>query len=105
MTPNDESMRRLTGSPEDWVRLGLSGDDALRIRERLLSGRGTPEAQLLRDALWMRAVMIEQFRRTPRAERAAFARRANRLLRRCVGADHDAVPSVAAHTVRSDDKP
>lgn len=105
MTPQDQIARRQAEDFEGSIRLGLSGAEALHIRSELVSSRGTAEAQSLRDALWMRTVMIEQFRRTPRAERAAFARRANRLLRRCLAAGDEPVPSAAVHTVASDDKP
>lgn len=56
----------------------LAEAEALEIR---LTGRpANPDVIRLLDQLWLRSVLIEQWRRTRLSERAAFARRADRLL-------------------------
>jgi hypothetical protein len=62
------------------IRFRMSSTDGLRLGEHLLSIRGSKEERCNLDQLWLRSVLIEQWRRTPRAERGRFEVRADRLL-------------------------
>jgi hypothetical protein len=95
-----------TGSSERDVplRFSMSSADTERVCAQLLAGRGSPSAVALRELIWLRAVLIEQWRRTPVVERDRFAQRADRILgqldrSRLVGL------SEAAITVRQHEKP
>jgi hypothetical protein len=59
----------------------MSSADGLLLGKHLLSIRGTREECRHLDQLWLRSVLIEQWRRTPRVERGRFEVRADRLLR------------------------
>jgi hypothetical protein len=63
------------------IRFGMSSTDGLRLGEYLLSIRGTTEERRNLDQLWLRSVLIEQWRRTPLVERGRFEVRADRILR------------------------
>jgi hypothetical protein len=80
----------------------MSLSQAERFSARLLAERGAPSVLLLRELVWLRAVFIEQWRRTPTAERHRFAQRADSILEqlgRPIG------PSGVRHTVGRHDKP
>ena len=62
------------------VRLRMGEPDARELGEQLLTLRGTGRESRLLDQLWLRTVMIEEWRRTHRAEREAFEACADRLL-------------------------
>ena len=85
------------------VHLRLSESQAQELRAELIRCRGTPRAAALRDALWLRTILIEQLRKTPIADRAGFGRRADRLLGHCLSTAAS-VPSVSPHTVAYGDK-
>jgi hypothetical protein len=63
------------------IRFRMSSADGLRLGEYLLGIRGSREEHRHLDQLWLRSVLIEQWRRTPRVERGRFEVRADRLLR------------------------
>lgn len=54
--------------------------DARAVGEQLLVLRGTVRESRILDQLWLRTVMVEEWRRTHRAEREAFEACADRLL-------------------------
>jgi hypothetical protein len=83
------------------VRVGfhLSLAQAEEVSAELFSSRGSPENLALRDVLWLRAVLIELWRRTPLCERDRFEGRADRLLDRVWAAADTGGPSGAGHTV------
>lgn len=64
------------------VRLAMSLEEAQRLGDRLIAERGFPAAAMLRDFVWLQAVLLEQRKRTDRVERAAFDRRSDRILGR-----------------------
>jgi hypothetical protein len=72
--------------------------DALRLGEHLLGIRGSKEERRNLDQLWLRSVLIEQWRRTPRAERGRFEVRADRLLRALDLRDASGIDDFAAQT-------
>jgi hypothetical protein len=83
------------------LRLCMSLSQAERVSARLVSQRGDPSVLVLRELVWLRAVLIEQWRRTPAAERHRFAQRADGILEQ-LGRPID--PSDAGHTVERHDK-
>jgi hypothetical protein len=54
--------------------------EAEQLEAQLTGLRRTAEVARLLDQLWLRSVLIEQWRRTRLNERAGFSRRADRLL-------------------------
>lgn len=58
--------------------MGLS--QAEKLADQLTAAPASAGVQLLVDQLWLRSVMIEQWRRTRLAERDEFEARADRLL-------------------------
>lgn len=70
-----------TRGPDPAVSLLMDAGEAERLAELLLMSRGTPMERRLLDQLWLRAVMTEQWRRTPHTDRPAFRRRADAVLR------------------------
>ena len=62
------------------VRLLMRLEDAESLSERLCAAELSPALQRLLDQLWLRSVLIEQWRRTRLAERGEFQQRADRLL-------------------------
>jgi hypothetical protein len=62
------------------VRLRMSVDEAASLAAELVEVSCTPAVRRTLDQLWLRSVLIEQWRRTNRVERAAFEARANRIL-------------------------
>ena len=62
------------------VRMGLTAHLATRLAQHLLDIRGTPREATLCEQLWLRAVLVEQRRRTVMVERASFDAQADRLL-------------------------
>lgn len=62
------------------IRMSMPGQDA-RVLSAWLAGRADGDHTLrVRDQLWLRAVLLEQRRRTDTDERWMFDRRADRLL-------------------------
>jgi hypothetical protein len=84
------------------LRMCMSLSEAERLSARLLAVRGSPSVLLLRELVWLRAVLIEQWRRTPAAERRRFAKRADRILEQLGG---PLSLSGTGHTVERHDKP
>jgi hypothetical protein len=66
--------------PESRVRLMMSLADAQVLANSLSSQTVTSVEQRILDQLWLRTVLIEQWRRTRIAERKAFQERADRTL-------------------------
>jgi hypothetical protein len=62
------------------VRLSMSVAEAQAMAELLSSGSVGADEQRLLDQLWLRTVLIEQWRRVRVLERPAFARRADQVL-------------------------
>lgn len=62
------------------VHMSMSLQEAERLNGRLVASRGSSPAVALRELLWLRAVFVEQRRRTAAAERCRFDRRADRIL-------------------------
>lgn len=87
------------------LRLHLSISGAQLTAARLLAERGLPSAVALRDLLWLRAVLIEQWRRTPVLERRRFERRADRILEHCWAGAGSLDPSDATDSVERNEKP
>jgi hypothetical protein len=57
------------------------GEVAARmLAEHLVAVRGTGRESRLLDQLWLRTVMVEEWRRTHRVERETFEASADRLL-------------------------
>jgi hypothetical protein len=84
------------------IGLSMSLRQAERLSARLLAERGASSVAPLRDLLWLRAVLIEQWRRTPAAERERFTKRADRILH---GLGGPVSLSGSGHTVERHDKP
>jgi quinol monooxygenase YgiN len=89
------------------VSLGLSISlaDAEHLSAHLVAERGSLSADALRETLWLRAVLLEQWRRTPIVERHRFARRADRVLEQFWAGMKPVCPSEVMNTVECDDKP
>lgn len=66
------------------------------MSRRLLAAQDPLLVAALHDLLWLRAILLEQLRRTPVAERSRFERRADRILGRC-WADASRNGSVRSH--------
>jgi hypothetical protein len=66
--------------PEALVRLVMSLADAQVLANSLSSQTVASVEQRILDQLWLRTVLIEQWRRTRLAERRAFQERADRVL-------------------------
>jgi hypothetical protein len=62
------------------VALHMDAVEGRRLAEWLVDHRPTTQAKRVREALWLRTVLLEQRRRTALDERAAFDRRATRAL-------------------------
>ena len=62
------------------VRMAITAHLAARLAQHLLDIRGTPREETLCEQLWLRAVLVEQRRRTVMVERASFDAQADRLL-------------------------
>ncbi len=86
------------------LRLCMSLEDAEEVREWLLAKRGSSSVAGLREQIWLRAIFLEQWRRTPVSERHRFARRADSILER-LSQSEPAGPSDATIIVRHHDKP
>ncbi len=86
------------------LRLCMSLEDAEQVREWLLAKRGSPSVAPLRELIWLRAVFIEQWRRTPVSERHRFERRADSILKR-LRQSEPVCPSGAMVTVEHYEKP
>lgn len=82
----------------------MSLADAEQVRGWLLAERGSPSVVRLRELIWLRAVLVEQWRRTPVAERHRFARRADSILEQ-LGRCAPASPSDGMITVGHHEKP
>jgi hypothetical protein len=98
---------RLLLRPDEQVprlRLGMSLEDAEQVRDWLLAARGSSSVIRMRELIWLRAVFLEQWRRTPVSERHRFARRADSILER-LSQSEPACPSDATVIVRHHDKP
>lgn len=70
----------LAATSDIRVRLRMGENAARVLGEQLLAVRGTGQEGRLLDQLWLRTVMVEEWRRTHIAERAAFEACADRLL-------------------------
>jgi hypothetical protein len=66
--------------PEARVRLAMSVADAQVLANALSSQIAASVEQRILDQLWLRTVLIEQWRRTRIVERRAFQERADRVL-------------------------
>ena len=86
------------------VVMGMSAVDAERLSARLLAGRGSRSAVGLRELLWLRAVFVEQRRRTAAVERLLFERRADRILAAVWRSHCPLCPSGTTNTLRRSDK-
>lgn len=95
---------RMAADSKFPLRLCMSLAEAEQVRARLLAERGSPTVVVLRELIWLRAVFIEQWRRTPVAERRRFARRADRILAQ-LGECGLVCPSEATITVERHEKP
>lgn len=63
------------------VRMHMPEATARQLAAELIDGRGSdPTIERRLEQLWLLAVLIEQRRRTPTAERADFDRRADHIL-------------------------
>jgi len=81
-TPRTDRRAKAPRASESPLRLSISLPEAERLSARLLHERSAPSVALLRELLWLRAVFIEQWRRTPKSERERFSKRADSLLER-----------------------
>jgi hypothetical protein len=86
------------------LRLCMSLEDAEQVRDWLLAARGSSSAIGVREMIWLRAIFLEQWRRTPVSERHRFARRADSVLER-LSRSEPVCPSDATIIVRHHDKP
>lgn len=86
------------------VRMGMTLADAEMLERRLLAERCSGWALRLRELLWLRAILIEQWRKTPVIEREAFEERADRVLEQLWDLSEASVPSEPAVSVAHDDK-
>ena len=68
------------------VRIAMTSAAATAMSSRLLDAPAAVSEQLCRQ-LWLRTVLIEQRRRTHRAEREAFDRQADEILQQLDPAD------------------
>jgi hypothetical protein len=66
--------------PEARVRLAMSVADAQVLANALSAQIAASVEQRILDQLWLRTVLIEQWRRTRIVERRAFQERADRVL-------------------------
>ncbi len=62
------------------IRFRMSSSDGSLLSQHLLNTRGGEDENRRLDQLWLRAVLIEQWRRTPLAERATFEAQADFIL-------------------------
>lgn len=85
------------------MHLSIAGAEL--VAARLLAERGLPSAVAMRDLLWLRAVLIEQWRRTPAPERRRFERRADRILEHCWAGAGSFDLSDATDTVERNERP
>jgi hypothetical protein len=81
------------------VRMSMSLQEAERLNRKLVVHRGSPSAVGLRELIWLRAVFVEQRRRTAAAERCRFDRRADRILAELWTATPSVDPSETTITV------
>jgi hypothetical protein len=78
LRPTPDHHLEESGSPR--VRLLMSAADAKALANLLSAQTGTHVEHRILDQLWLRTVLIEQWRRTRIAERGAFRERADRVL-------------------------
>ncbi len=64
------------------IRLAMSLADAAQLRALLSDVRDSDRQVALHDVLWLRTVLVEQWRRTPRGDRVSFGRRGDAILGR-----------------------
>jgi hypothetical protein len=81
------------------ARMCMSLQEAERLNEKLVAYRGSPRGVGLRELLWLRAVLIEQRRRTAAVERYRFDRRADRILAQLWTTTQSVAPSETTITV------
>jgi hypothetical protein len=62
------------------VRMAMTAHLAAALADHLLDIRGSRREEALCEQLWLRAVLVEQRRRTVMVERSSFDARADRLL-------------------------
>ncbi len=79
----------MTAIAPPTVRIAIAIADAEALSDAMLAAPDTVSEQLALQ-LWLCAVLIEQRRRTPRAERPAFDEQADRILQQLDGEAHDA---------------
>lgn len=79
------------------MRLDMTIDEAVRLRDRLIELRGSRRHSLLHEALWLRTVLVEQRRKIPLTERDAYTQRADAILTRFL------TGNLAPESVRSRD--
>lgn len=80
MDPSGPPAYAMCAADVPVVRMGLTAHLAARLAQHLLDIRGTPREETLCEQLWLRAVLVEQRRRTVMVERASFDAQADRLL-------------------------
>jgi len=80
MDPSGPSTHATGAAEVPAVRMGMTAHLAARLAQHLLDIRGTPREETLCEQLWLRAVLVEQRRRTVMVERASFDAQADRLL-------------------------
>jgi hypothetical protein len=82
----------------------MSLSEAREVAGMILDTRGSSFNRALRDLLWLQVVLIEEWRRTARPERAQFERRADAILSTFWAGATGEVPSGPGHTVGQHDK-
>jgi hypothetical protein len=86
------------------VHMSMSLEEAERLDETLVTYRGSTPAVALRELLWLRAVLVEQRRRTAPDERYRFDRRADRILAQLWTTTASGGPSETTITVERNGK-
>jgi len=86
------------------VLMGMTAEQAERLSGKLVAIQGSQSADQLRELLWLRAVFLEQRRRTPSAERLRFERRADRILGQLWRSNGELLPSGATNTLGRSEK-
>jgi hypothetical protein len=84
--------------------MSMSLQEAEQVDRELIASRGSGAATVLHELLWLRAIFVEQRRRTPAAERRRFDQRADLILARLAASACAVCLSDATLTVRQDDK-
>src|SRR4051812_1523012 len=69
-----------TGTPDPLLHLDMDGDAAKALSRWLVRNRRDPLSQGVREALWLRTILLEARKRVSRGERPTFHRRADQVL-------------------------